>query len=99
MSLNIPGDYATLSKSEQEELQQSFEKLKIAGKSEEDALEEVVTLYRYSGPNVTTEVCIGAPTVFSDFQGFAGVDVHLVQRCQLAAVVALPHDVERLLLG
>ena len=44
---------------------------------EEDALEEVVTLYRYSGPNVTTEVCIGAPTVFSDFQGFAGVDVHL----------------------
>ena len=82
-SVNIPADFGTLSASEQQELQQVFEKLKHGGKSEEDALEEVVRLYRSSGANVATEVAIGMPSMggvpmsFSDFQGFAGVDVNL----------------------
>ena len=53
--MNIPVDYAKLSKSEQQELQHVFEKLtEEDGMSEEDALEEVLRSYRSS---CTTRVC------------------------------------------
>ena len=51
-SVNIPVDYAKLSKSEQQELQHVFEKLmEEDGMSEEDALEEVLRSYRSSCSN------------------------------------------------